>query len=116
MIGAVVYSLGKPTAAGMDHQLTPDASYAMEKNNGVLLCRSRAKSTPGQSHVPAASTALPSEYVATDAFLGRLGGNQRFALPWTSTTTPTTPADPVRESPGRPTSHHPTSETHDSGD
>ena len=80
----------------MDHQHEADVSYDMEKNNDVRLRRSH---TPKHTQVQSATTALSSELIATDAFLGRLGGAQRYALPSTSPTTPSTPADAVRDAP-----------------
>jgi glycerol uptake facilitator-like aquaporin len=81
----------------MDHQLTRGGSYDMEKNNAVQPRRSNTEPAPRSPQELSTSTPSPSDSVATDAFLGRLGGAQRFALPSTSTATPSTPADALRD-------------------
>ncbi|EXJ60360.1 hypothetical protein A1O7_04512 [Cladophialophora yegresii CBS 114405] len=83
----------------MDHHLTPARSYDMEKNNSVHPRQSTTEQVPKGSQILSTSSPLPSDSVATDAFLGRLGGAQRFSLPSTSTTTPSTPADALRDPP-----------------
>jgi glycerol uptake facilitator-like aquaporin len=68
-----------------------EASYDMEKNS-----RSNAGPAPSRLEAPSTQTPVPPETVATDAFLGRLGGAQRFA---TASATPSTPADALRDPP-----------------
>jgi glycerol uptake facilitator-like aquaporin len=81
----------------MDHELTRGGSYDMEKNNAVHPRRSNTEPAPRSPRELSTSTPSPSDSVATDAFLGRLGGAQRFALPSKSTATPSTPADALRD-------------------
>ncbi|OCT52833.1 hypothetical protein CLCR_10497 [Cladophialophora carrionii] len=83
----------------MDHHLTPGGSFDMEKNNSVHPRRSYTEAEPKSPQILSTSPPLPSDAVATDAFLGRLGGAQRFSLPSTSTATPSTPADALRDPP-----------------
>ncbi|ETI24807.1 hypothetical protein G647_04177 [Cladophialophora carrionii CBS 160.54] len=83
----------------MDHHQTPGGSFDVEKNNSAHPRRSYTEAEPKSSQVLSTSSPLPSDSVATDAFLGRLGGAQRFSLPSTSTATPSTPADALRDPP-----------------
>ncbi|KIW68836.1 hypothetical protein PV04_04756 [Phialophora macrospora] len=83
----------------VDHQLTPGGSYDMEKNDRVHPRRSNTEPAPKASRTLSTSSHFPPDSVATDAFLGRLGGAQRFSLPSTSTATPGTPADALRDPP-----------------
>ncbi|KAJ9603916.1 hypothetical protein H2200_011438 [Cladophialophora chaetospira] len=78
----------------MDKQHGPATAYDMESNN-VHLRRSNTEPGVKQAQVHADIVDL----IATDAFLGRLGGAQRFALSASSTTTPSTPADARRDPP-----------------
>jgi glycerol uptake facilitator-like aquaporin len=83
----------------MDHRITPDAPYDMEKNDGFRLRRSNTEPAPKPSMAASTGAVFQPEHITTDAFLGRLGGAQRFALTAPSQARPNTPADALRDPP-----------------
>jgi glycerol uptake facilitator-like aquaporin len=79
-------------------------TYDMEKHNRVDLHQSNSAPEPPPSDRPFSAPMAP--YVPfdklttnSDAFLGRLGGGQRFALSPTASVDSSTPADALRDPP-----------------
>lgn len=87
------------STATMDIERSPQG-YGMEKsidNGNNLLHRSRSETEALPPPHSRPHHIIPSESIDTGNFLGRLGGAQRFALPATAATTPSTPADALRD-------------------